>query len=336
MPLPNLPQPSTLELGLRALLGTAARLPVLDPLGQGLRAHRERQLLAARDAALPRTRPLAAAVLSGDAEAVARHDGLVQEALQHMRGARGAGAAAALSLLDQVLYKNSEELLDDPAFPEGERLQIIESVDWLNRQLGSYDLWTVMLGELLDEAARRRGGPARLFDLAAGHGGFAIALKQRLGERAEITASDIRPEYLEIGKERAAQAGVEVRFVRQDATDLRGLADEVDVFVCTQSLHHFPPGMVSRIFGQAARHARVGVCFIDAERGVLPLLLLPPIMAAHGKTYAVFHDTWVSLRRMYYAEELGLLAHLAPGLPSHAGISAERHAPGFACVKVRV
>lgn len=336
MPLPYLPRPSTFELGLRALLGTAGRLPVLDPLGAGLRAHRERQLLSARDAALPRTRPLAAAVLAGDAEAAERHDALVQDALLQMRAARAEGAGAALALLDRVLYKNSEELLDDPSFPEGERLQIIESVDWLNRQLGSYDLWTSLLGDLLDEASRRSGRPARLFDLAAGHGGFAIALKQRLGDRAEVTASDIRPEYLEIGEERAEQAGVEVRFVKQDATDLRGLADEVDLFLCTQSLHHFPPGMVSRIFGQAARHAQVGVCFIDAERGVLPLLLLPPIMAAHGKTYAVFHDTWVSLRRMYYAEELGLLAHLAPGLPAHADISAERHAPGFACVKIRV
>ena len=147
-------------------------------------------------------------------------------------------------------------------------------------------------------------------------------------------ASDLKDEYLDLGREEARRRGVAVRFVRQDATNLSGLGDSVDMFLCTQSLHHFPPGMVARMIGQAARHARFGLCFIDAERGFVPLMLLLPLMGLYGRTYAAVHDTVVSLRRMYYAEELLLLARLAPGLPAGAVVEAGRRRPGYAYVAV--
>ena len=146
-----------------------------------------------------------------------------------------------LAAADNRLYRDGSEIVDDPDCPPAARLHIVEVLDRLNLHLGNYDRWTELVCRLAGDAGR-----LQVHDLAAGHGGFAIAMQQRLGLRASVTASDVDPAYLEIGRERAGLLGIPVRFVRQDACDLTNLADEpVDVFTCTQSLHHFTPGQIA-------------------------------------------------------------------------------------------
>ena len=53
----------------------------------------------------------------------------------------------------------------------------------------------------------------------------------------------------------------------QGVVSMRRGGRPTDVIVCTQSLHHFGPGMVARMLGEAARSARAAVVFIDGERG---------------------------------------------------------------------
>lgn len=323
----------SLNQGLSGALHLARGVPLFDPTVTGLATYRLHQVEDIFQQYAPRLRPLHPAVLAQDPGSVRAFDHLVAEALSAMRSGQPSGPRRALSAFDRFFYKNEEELLDDPTFPKAERLRIIESVDWLNVHLGSYQLWGTLAEEMISAAERRGAGPVRVHDLATGHGGFALALKARLGDRVQVTASDLADEYLDLGRQRAAQLGLEVRFVRQDATDLRAV-EPADVFLCTQSIHHFPPGMVARMCGQAAQAARHGVCFIDAERGLLPLLLLSPVMAAYSRSYAMFHDTAASLRRMYFAEEMLLLSRLAPGMPEAARIEIDRRPPLFAYLRV--
>lgn len=326
---------------LEALFRLASHFPVIDPVGRGLGRRRQALGAALLPAAQRRLRPLWDGVLAGEPAAVAAYDQVVLEVLETLRAQTNRDAAAGpvaalLGRLDRWLYKDGPELLDDVQFPLAKRLQILETLDGLNVHLGSYRRWCAALEPLITAAAAGRDRPVELHDLAAGHGGFAIAVKQYLGARVAVTASDLRPEYLELGRQHARRRAVAVRFVQQDATRLRNLrGDGVDLFLCTQSLHHFPPGMVARMLGEAARAARTGVCFIDGERGYFPLLLAP-LMGAYGKSWGALHDTWVSLRRCYLAEELELVGQLAPALPAGAQLTAARLPPGHLMLTIRV
>lgn len=325
---------------LEALLHLASHFPIIDPIGRGLGQRRRKLGAALLPSAQARLRPLWDGVLRGEPAAVAAYDQGVQEILETLRAQTADAAAgpgsALLGRLDRWLYKDQAELLDDLNFPMAQRLQILETLDRLNVHLGSYRLWCEELAPLVAAVAARTGGPVELHDLAAGHGGFAIAVKEYFGARVAVTASDLHPEYLGLGRPRARRRGVAVRFVEQDATRLHNLRGSgVELFLCTQSVHHFPPGMVARMLGEATRAAGTGVCFIDGERGYFPLLLAP-LMGAYGRSWGALHDTWVSLRRMYLAEELELLAQLAPALPEGAQLAVARLPPGHLMLTIRV
>jgi SAM-dependent methyltransferase len=273
---------------------------------------------------------LAERVAAHDPDAITAYDTLLQGALAEARQVFADGPLGLLAALDRILYRNGDEILDDPAFSRAERVRTLDTLDRFNTHLGSYDKWSALVESLVVRAEHETRRPVRIVDLAAGHGGFAIALKRRLGTRIAITATDTVDEYLEIGRAHARASGVDVSFALQDATALSDFAaGDVDIFLCTQSIHHFPPGMVARMFAEAARNAASGVCFIDGERGWVPLAIAVPVMTAYGRTWPLIHDSYVSLRRMYTLEELRLIGALAPALPPRTRVETGVLRPGF-------
>jgi hypothetical protein len=319
------------------LIKAGVGLELRDPIRWALAEHRREAMRDTAAAFAPQVAALEGAVIARDPAAIARYDALLDEATAQMRAHRpDAGRLIALcAAIDQRLYKNEEELLDDPSFPEDQRARALDGLHRLNEQFGSYETFISILTPLLDAAEARSSGPIRIHDLAAGHGGFALLLKQRLGGRADLEASDLKDEYLALGRARAAALGVEVGFFVEDALAIEGArARGADVITCTQSIHHFTPGMVARMLGEAARAAKVGACFIDGERSFLFYGLLAVATTLSSRSYVLLHDGLVSLRRMFYEEELGLLAALAPGLPEGARIETGAMLPAHAFVRV--
>jgi SAM-dependent methyltransferase len=326
-----LPLPA-LDAGLEALFHLAPRLPSLS-LGPRLAARPRREQARAIAARVrPFLEALAPAVVAGDPEATSRHDSLVEYAIRDLREARFPGLGGLASALDRAFYRNSEEFLDDLSFPDDERIHTLDFIDRFNTHLGSYDLWAGMLAD--DLAPGPGGDPVRVLDLASGHAGFALALKARLGAAVSITASDLVDEYLDLGRQHARERGLDLAFLPLDATALGAQGQGHDVLVCTQSLHHFSPGLLVRIVAEAARSARRAAWFIDAERGIAPAIVAGALSAAYGRSWAVVHDTVVSLRRMPIEEELFLLSELAVGIPEGSLISTGRRAPGFVFLRV--
>lgn len=317
-----------------------------DPVRLGLARHREEAMRRAADPIAPRAVALEAGVVARDPDAVRRYDALVDEAMARMRaarpeegqgGVRGSSVDAILGVIDRLFYKNAPERLDDPAYPEADRREALDLLDRFNQALGLYDASIEVIAPLIEEAERRAGGvrPVRVHDLASGHAGFAVLLKQALGDRAVVEASDIKPEYLAIGRERAEALGVRVDLFTEDALAMDGpRARGVDVLLCTQALHHFPPGMVARMIGEASRAASVGACFIDGERSPLTLALFLPAASLYTRHGTVVHDGIVSIRRMYYKEELDLLAALAPGKPPDVKVETGRCLPAHCYLRV--
>jgi ubiquinone/menaquinone biosynthesis C-methylase UbiE len=80
------------------------------------------------------------------------------------------------------------------------------------------------LGATLVEAAGVTGG-SRVLDIAAGTGNAAIPAALR---GADVVASDLTPELLDVGREEAARAGAEIRWEVGDAEALPYPSDEFD------------------------------------------------------------------------------------------------------------
>jgi 2-polyprenyl-3-methyl-5-hydroxy-6-metoxy-1,4-benzoquinol methylase len=301
------------------------------PLQRTLTPIRREAMLAALAPRQARSEALAQRMQNGDPAARGELAALAAKALDSMRAdvrarARNSNIFTRLVARGDDLWHNAEgrELLDDSGLDVEIRTGIMSALDEFNEWFANYDRF---LAELLPLAHPER--PTRVLDLAAGHGGFALAAARACRGRREsfrFTASDIKKEYLDLGAAIAEREALPVEFVVQDAFDLGDLeAGAYDIIVCTQSLHHFPPGLVSVMFGAATRAAARGVVFTDGCRSALAgfSALLYGTLRLHNPAWV--HDAWVSLRRCYVPEELELLARIAD--PAGA-IESDWLAPG--------
>jgi hypothetical protein len=319
--------------------------PIFDPLtlrfGRALRAYvhgppmrsrhaatRERALRAVVETWRRRVDEVIDGVRARDANAIDRYDSLVAQALEELRGegeARVASSASerAAHAIDRALYVNRPEWLDDPSFDAALRVRALDRLDRMNETLGNYDSFLSAVAPLVDRA--RAAGVERptIVDLASGHAMFAVLMALHFGARegrVRVVATDLLPEYLELGRAQAKRLGLRtgaMDFVVQDALDLRDLESKIgaraDVVCCTQSVHHFPPGMVARMFAEATAAARHGALVIDGERNPFALLLVAIVGSIVGRGSLPFmHDALVSMRRMYTEQELALIAALSP------------------------
>jgi len=205
---------------------------------------------------------------------------------------------------------DTTELLDDPDLDPEVRTSIMTTLDHFNDVLGSYTRFFDMLLPLA-----RPTGTTRVLDLAAGHGGFPLAATREARKRGldfHFTASDLKREYLDMGQEIADRENLPVDFIVQDALDLSNIdPDSYDIIVCTQSLHHFPAGLITVMFDAATRAATRGVVFADACRSALSGGLIAVTGTLRMRNAAFVHDGWVSMRRAFVPEELELLARMA-------------------------
>lgn len=234
--------------------------------------------------------------------------------------------------LDAQLPSDAAEIMDDPSFPEDQRLALLRTLDRRTQRAGGYLHFLNALAPLLAPAQGRR---LTILDLASGHGGFPLALARHLLSRPDVhvVASDLRPEYLDIGAAQAAEQGLvdKLQFRVIDALRLAELADldEVDVVTCTQSLHHFTPGQTAVVIAGAVRRARRGILFVDLVRAATRLLMIG-CDAATSLSWPYFHDAVVSVRKAYTPEELRLICGCVPG---GAGLEVTYLHPAFVAVR---
>jgi len=267
---------------------------------------------------------------------------LAEDALADMRSRVDARARtswrAPLARLDRLWRDTSTvELIDRPDFPQGKRVRLMAHLDQMNVTLGAYASFLDVLRPFF-----HTDRPTRILDLAAGHGGFLLEvarLARDEGLELELVASDIAPEYLELGRRNARTRGLPVDFVVQDALDTTNLAQgSFDLVVCTQSLHHFPPGLIAVLVHEALRIASRAVVLIDGARSKLNAALIPALGVVRYRDLPFAHDSWVSLRKFFSPEELGLLARCgvlaSPG--ADRAVTSRFLPPGHLAVVVEV
>ena len=244
---------------------------------------------------------------------------LADRALTQMRaavtlraGERGLARAAAARMDSWWRATEGQEHIDDERLAAHVRVRILSHLDRMNAFFDSYRAFFRNLLPLC-----RSDGPTTVLDLAAGHGGFALAaaeLAAQSGRQLAITASDIKPEYVDLARASAELRGLSnVTFAVQNALDLTTIAPgRYDVITCTQSLHHFSAGQVAVMFAEACRVAGRGVLFIDGARGALNAAGVAGLSLLLFRDRELSHDALVSFRRFFVPEELELLARIGP------------------------
>ncbi len=284
----------------------------------------------------PKALELAAAMDARERGAAEAYGLQVERALSHMRSWVHDHASSSLERLAARVHgrfgdTDEEEYLDDPELDPVMRVRMLEHLDAINAVVGNYRAFFAEMEPLL-----ATGRPTRILDLAAGHGGFALEvarIAERRGLSVEMTATDLRAEYLALGEATAAREGLDVRFLVQDALDLSNLEPGAyDIVVCTQSIHHFPASMTALMFREASKAAGTGVVFIDGCRSVVHGALIHTLGRLRYRDPGLAHDAWVSFRRFYSPEELGLIAQLGPEAPR---VEATWMAPAHCLLRYR-
>lgn len=322
-----------------------------DPPGRHAHARaRERALAEVLDRRSAEIVALGPSVRRREPGAIERYDAAIESALRELRGEVEGRLAEnrferVAHAVDRMVYANVPEWLDDPAFDRVLRVRTLDRLDRLNEALGNYGAFFSAIEPVIERAWAAGVKRPTIVDLASGHAMFAVALALRFGARegrVRVIATDLQPEYLEIGRAKArslAMGDDALAFMAHDALDLRDLPEKVgpiDVVTCTQTLHHFSPGMVGRLFAEASEAARFGAVLVDGERNPVVLLSVALVASALGRGSVPFlHDSFVSIRRMFTEQELALVGLLAPLDEGEAPRHVERGwlAPGHVFVR---
>jgi len=220
---------------------------------------------------------------------------------------------ARLLIDDLVRTEEPEELDRDDVGPERKRL-LIEDLSALNKRIRAYETFTRLLApEIERAAARRRGAPVRILEIGSGHGDLAFHLERwarAQGIAVDIAASDVQPVYVDLGNEKARARGSAVRFEVVDALDMGLATGSRDIVLLTQTVHHFTVGQVARLLSEATR-VGAGALLVDGYRHPV---IMGGAAAMLGLLWprTIFHDGWISVRKVYAQDELALLAGLVP------------------------
>jgi 2-polyprenyl-3-methyl-5-hydroxy-6-metoxy-1,4-benzoquinol methylase len=120
--------------------------------------------------------------------------------------------------------------------------------------------------------------PAKVLDIAAGHGVFGIALAQH-NPHVEIVALDWAA-VLEVAKENAQKAGVASRYrtIPGDAFEV-DYGSGYDVVLLTNYLHHYDPENCDRLLRRVHAALKPGGCAITLEFVPNPDRVSPPTAA---------------------------------------------------------
>jgi hypothetical protein len=259
--------------------------------------------------------------------ALAEIDTLARDILSAYRAipARSLGGLDAFARVADTAFRSERhEILDSSHVPPFVKHAAMLGLEFVNRRVGSYDLWRRALARRVDDLAT-----PHLYELAAGTGGFSRWLAaQNVPYR--LTCSDLEAGYVVVGASLAERKRLPLKFEPRSVTEL-GHLKGVDLFFTSQAIHHLTPGIVVTMMREAVRTASRGLLLVDLLRspanavgtvaGIATTLPLPVLMA----------DGFQSVRRAYTLGELELLARFA----GVAEIEAETLGPVHGIVHVK-
>ena len=124
-------------------------------------------------------------------------------------------------------------------------------------------------------ALGNKNRPLRVLDVATGGGDVPIKLWRRAraaGLNLDVSGVDISPTALQFARQRAEQAGADVKFFGLDVGN-EGIPDGYDVVTCSLFLHHLSPEQASVLLRRMSQATGRMVLINDLRRCRLGFLL---------------------------------------------------------------
>lgn len=222
------------------------------------------------------------------------------------------------------------ELMDDPELDAGLHRRALGQLARLNSiAAGHRILWPS-----IRELASIPGHPAvRVLDVATGSGDIPVRLvraARRAGIVLEVEGCDASEVALAAARERAARAGIEMKFFRADA--IAGeLPGDYDVVMCSLFLHHLGEEDAVRALYRMRCAARRMVLVSDLVRSRAGLVLAWGVPRLLSSSRVVRVDAVRSVEAAYTPGEMAELA----GRAGLEGAMITRHSPQRMLLKWR-
>ena len=212
------------------------------------------------------------------------------------------------------LLRVEPELLDLDATPQAMKRLILNDVERIARLLLIQRFCTRRIGRMILAARRLRGEPVRVLDVGAGRGALLLRLHDWAASRrvaVELYGVDRDPAAVAGARRAVRETGRRIDLRAGDARALPFESGSMDVVVTTLMLHHLPPGDAARVLHEIDRVAAVNLFAFDLRRDPAALAALWAFLRLGFFAAPTRHDSLLSLRKGYGADEVQELCRAA-------------------------
>lgn len=240
--------------------------------------------------------------------------------------------------LDQALWTNARESIDDPHFDIQIKKKIIQGLHLKNLIFGTYDKAIFILKPLVEEINQSENRPAKILEIGSGLGKLTMAMGQKISAasmQVELTGSDIVQDFVNEANNEAHTKGLKIDFKVIDACQLEQIENQsYDIIFNLHGMHHFTPMQLSTVMSGSMKVATKAFIGIDGYRGIGNLLFM--CLAGMGASLlnghkSFFRDSLISGRKLYTSKQLEILARL--GCPKDE-VFAQNLTPGLTVIKI--
>jgi 2-polyprenyl-3-methyl-5-hydroxy-6-metoxy-1,4-benzoquinol methylase len=203
--------------------------------------------------------------------------------------------------------------MDDPAL---ERAQHEHALRGLARINALSAAWRPLLAALRAPAwQRERERPLRVLDVASGSGDVPLAMAKRFPHAAWY-ACDVSQQAMDVARERAGAAGVQLQTFRCDAVGGKIAGPEqiparFDVVMCSLFVHHLEPSGVRALLTNMAMVTDGLLLVHDLRRTRAGIALAHVVPKLLTRSRVVHVDAVKSVYGAYTMQELAALAREA-------------------------
>ncbi|MDD4976547.1 MAG: class I SAM-dependent methyltransferase, partial [Bacteriovorax sp.] len=231
-----------------------------------------------------------------------------------------------LYYLDQLIWTDAREHIDDPQFNVQTKQEIIQGLHLKNNLFGTYNKTIKILEPLITQINEIEKRPAKILELGSGTGKLTMAMYEKTKNtsmKIQITGSDIIPEYVLAANNEAISRNLKIDFKVIDAFHLDRLEhNSYDIIFTLHSMHHFLPEQLAMIMSGSQKVTTKAFIGIDGYRGFGNLLFMT-ISGIGASMYnldtSFFHDSMISGRKMYSSKQLEIIAKI--GCPQSTVVS---------------
>lgn len=214
-------------------------------------------------------------------------------------------------MLDFTLRSTEPERMDYEILSRQQLQTALDDISRVNTWLGGNGITISALARLYKQWKPNR--PLRIMDVGCGDGTLLRLISDRLNGMnipVEGIGIDINPQNIELAREKTQTNTLSFR--EQDIYKIQENDLDVDVVICTLTLHHFPNEDLKTLLQQMLKITKKAIIINDLHRSKLAYYLFKGISKVMIRSDVARHDGLVSVQRGFVREELENLSELLP------------------------